>query len=351
MDYTVLLESGESLGRPFDMSVSSRPFPFSPPGAPAVEIVELTTLDAEHLESLWAEEQGFWKELLYWDSEPATALVRAAVRQRRLPGKVILAEGKAVGCAYYLIDGSRAVLGSFTLAERARTPAMVATLAKGLLGAVQSKPGVRRIETQFVPCAISSLRDAFLATGFREFERVFLRGDLTMSRGAPTDHRDLQFVPWASSHAHRAAELMHQAHRGSVDADMNELYRTPEGCRGLLDSIIVQHGCGKLVPTASYVLREPRSPSLAGFLLTTEISTGHAHLAQVAVSPSAQGHGLGKLLLGRAIEALAKAGYRSVSLMVSETNERALALYASMGFRAILEFPVFSWDRLPLGSR
>lgn len=338
------------------MSVSSQPFPFRPPRVSAdpvswVELVELTSLGPEDLEGLWTEERRHWEELLYWDSEPATALVRAAVRRRRLPWKVILAGGKVVGCGYYLIDRSRAVLGGFTLAKGARTSAMVVTLAKSLFVAVQSKPGVRRIETQFVPFELSSLRKAFLAGGFREFERVFLRNDLATGRRIATEHGGFQFEPWVASYTNRAAALMQQAHLGSVDAEMNEMYRTKEGCRSLLDNIMAQHGCGQLVPAASYALRKPRAQALAGFLLTTEISAGHAHLAQVAVSPSAQGLGLGKLLLGRAIDALAQAGYRSVSLMVSETNRRALSLYESMGFRAVLGFPVFSWDRLPPGSR
>ena len=338
------------------MSVSSQPFPFRPPRVSAdpsagVEIVELTSLGPEALEGLWTEERRHWKELLYWDSEPATALVRAAVRRQRLPGKVILAGGKVVGCGYYLIDRSRAVLGGFTLAKGARTPAMVVALAKSILAVVQSKPLVCRIETQFVPFELSSLREAFLAAGFQEFERVFLRKDLAIGRRTSTERGAFQFEPWAASYASRAAALMQQAHLGSVDAEMNEMYRTEGGCRSLLENIMAQHGCGQLVPAASYILRRPRAQALSGFLLTTEISAGHAHLAQVAVSPSAQGLGLGKLLLGRAIDALSRAGYRSVSLMVSETNQRALSLYESMGFRAVLGFPVFSWDRLPPGSR
>ena len=338
------------------MSVSPQPFPFRPPRvfadpASGPEILELTSLGPEDLEDLWTEEQRHWKELFYWDSEPTTALVRAAIRRRRLPGKAILAGGKVVGCGYYLVHRSRAVLGSFAVTEGARTPAMIGTLAKSLLAAVQSKPGVCRIETQFVPFALSSLRDTFRAAGFQEFERAFLRNDLANVRPTPPDNGAFSFEPWSASYSDRAAALMQWAHFGSVDAEMNEMYRSQEGCRSLLDSIIVQHACGELVPAASYVLRKARGQALSGFLLTTEISAGHAHLAQVAVSPSAQGLGLGKLLLARAIYTLARAGYRSVSLMVSETNQRASSLYESMGFRAVLGFPVFSWDRLPPGSR
>ena len=173
---------------------------------------------------------------------------------------------------------------------------MVVTLAKSLLAAVQSTPGICRIETQFVPFELSSLREAFLEGGFQEFERVFLRNDLATGRPTPSEPSAFQFEPWVASYTARAAALMQQAHLGSVDAEMNEMYRTQEGCRSLLDNIMAQHGCGQLVPAASYALRKPRARALSGFLLTTEISAGHAHLAQVAVSPAAQGLGLSKRL-------------------------------------------------------
>ena len=124
---------------------------------------------------------------------------------------------------------------------------------------------------------------------------------------------------------------------------MNELYRKPEGCRTLLENIVQLQRCGEPIPMASSVAQRPESRMLSGFIVATEISPRHAHFAQVAVSPSAQG--LGKLLLGRAIDALTRAGYLTVSLMVSDTNERAVSLYESMGFRIVLRSPVFSWDR------
>lgn len=340
------------------MSVSPQPFLFRPPSAvpdSGVEIVDLASLSPDDLERLWSEERMHWKQCLHWDSEPASTLVRAAVRRRRLPGKALLVEGKVVGCGYYLIDRSRAILGSFTLMESARSSPLVAALAQSLLTAMKSDPAVCRIETQFVPFELPSLGEVFLAAGFRPYERAFLRSDLAADRPSPTEPVEqdgaFHFEPWRARYSTRAAALMQQAHRGSVDAEMNEMYRTERGCRGLLDNIVAQHGCGPLVPEASYVARRPGAPSISGFLLTTEISQGHAHLAQVAVGPSAQGHGLGRRLLGRAIESLARANYRTVSLMVSETNQRALSLYESMGFRPVLRFPVFSWDREVRESR
>jgi ribosomal protein S18 acetylase RimI-like enzyme len=312
------------------------------------EIVDLVGLRPEHLENLWAEEKRLWQGELFWDTTPAISVIRDAVKRRRLAGSAIRIGDEVVGCGYYIVDGKRAVLGGFMLVPEARVRTIGLPLARSLIVSVQSaqaEGAVTRVESQFITFGLPWLREAFLTEGFREHDRAFLRLPLQASASSCSGSRLFEFTPWSSSYLSRTALLMHQAHDGRVDAEMNELYRNPEGCRTLLENILQLQGCGEPIPMASSVAQRPESRMLSGFIVATEISPRHAHLAQVAVSPSAQGLGLGKLLLGRAIDALTRAGYRTVSLMVTKTNERALSLYESMGFRTVLRFPVFSWDR------
>ncbi len=309
------------------------------------EIVDLVGLQPEQLENLWAEEKRLWQGELFWDTSAAISVIRDAVKRRSLAGRAIRIADEVVGCGYYIVDGKRAVLGSFMLAPNARVATIGLPLAASLIASVQAEVAVTRVESQFIPFGLPWLRDAFLAERFREHDRAFLRRPLQASSSGCPGSRLFEFKPWSSSYLPRAALLMQQAHDGRVDAEMNELYRNPEGCRTLLENILQLQGCGEPIPMASLVAQRPESRMLSGFIVATEISPRHAHLAQVAVSPSAQGLGLGKLLLGRAIDALTRAGYLTVSLMVSETNERAFLLYESMGFRTVLRFPVFSWDR------
>ena len=309
------------------------------------EIVDLAGLQPENLESLWAEEKRLWRSELFWDTTPSISVIRDAVKRRSLAGKAIRVADEVVGCGYYMVDGKRAVLGSFMLAAGARARTIGLPLAASLAASVQAEIAVTRAESQFIPFGLPWLRDAFLEAGFREHDRAFLRRTLQGSRSSCFNDPLFEFKPWSASYLSRAALLMQQAHDGRVDAEMNELYRNPEGCRTLLENILQLQGCGEPIPLASSIAQRPESRMLSGFIVATEISRRHAHLAQVAVSPSAQGLGLGKLLLGRAIDALTRAGYLTVSLMVSETNQRAFSLYQSMGFRTVLRFPVFGWDR------
>ena len=151
------------------------------------EIVDLVGLRPAHLESLWAEERRFWQSELLWDTTPAISVVRDAVKRRSLAGRAIRVGDEVVGCGYYIVDGKRAVLGSFMLAPGARVPTIGLPLAASLIASVQSVKAVQaegavtRVESQFIPFGLPWLRDAFLAEGFRAHDRAFLRRELQAS--------------------------------------------------------------------------------------------------------------------------------------------------------------------------
>lgn len=72
----------------------------------------------------------------------------------------------------------------------------------------------------------------------------------------------------------------------------------------------------------------------AGFVMTTSRSfrPNSIYIEQIAVAPEMQGKGVGRGLL-KQTEALArKQGFNAVALRVRKGNEKAIGLYASMGF-------------------
>jgi ribosomal-protein-alanine N-acetyltransferase len=60
-----------------------------------------------------------------------------------------------------------------------------------------------------------------------------------------------------------------------------------------------------------------------------------ADLQTIAVAPRAQGRGLGRELLDRAIAEARHRGCSQVMLEVAHDNEPAIALYASVGFESL----------------
>jgi ribosomal protein S18 acetylase RimI-like enzyme len=72
---------------------------------------------------------------------------------------------------------------------------------------------------------------------------------------------------------------------------------------------------------------------LAAFGQLLAKSPQRLHLARVIVRPDARGCGAGRSLLGELLLRAAVAPQARVSLYVNRTNEAAIALYESLGFR------------------
>jgi ribosomal protein S18 acetylase RimI-like enzyme len=86
--------------------------------------------------------------------------------------------------------------------------------------------------------------------------------------------------------------------------------------------------------------------AVVGTLFIHRDSDDEASIFGFVIDPSRQGRGIGRAALRRACEGLHDAGARRISLDVDLTNDRALALYTSLGFT-----PVTTEDylTLPLG--
>jgi ribosomal protein S18 acetylase RimI-like enzyme len=248
-------------------------------------------------------------------------------------------------------EGRRAVLGGLVFNPNVEASRIGPHLLGSLLASISTDPSIRRIESQFISFGLPWLSDLFCSYGFTEYRRAFLRRSLAASHPEIPESSSLLFeFCRPSSGLGEASQLMQEAHVGSVDAEMNELYRTREGCRTLLDNILHRRGCGEPIDSASFVALDDKR-GVSGLVIATEISPGHSHLAQVAVSPAMQGQGLGKVFLHRSLSALSREGFQTVSLMVSDSNRRAYALYDALGFEKVLCFPVFSWDSVSPRSR
>ena len=68
------------------------------------------------------------------------------------------------------------------------------------------------------------------------------------------------------------------------------------------------------------------------------------HVKDLAVAPDAQGRGLGRALLTRALARFAAAGVALTKLEVRDTNEAALGLYRDTGFEVMRRVPRYYQD-------
>jgi ribosomal protein S18 acetylase RimI-like enzyme len=204
------------------------------------------------------------------------------------------------------------------------------------------RQGLSRIESRFVAVDCPWLGAALETEGFRIYWREFLRSDLCQSRPPEPASASVSLEPWQATHLAEAAAILQAAYAGGIEAEILTLYRSLDGCRAVLDGIVHQGSCGVLVPEAS-VLAGDRGRRL-GCVVVTEVAPHQAHLPQIAVRPEYQCQGLGRGLLDYSMRRLAADGFETLSLIVSRENSRALQLYQSLGFQAVLVFPVGIWE-------
>jgi ribosomal protein S18 acetylase RimI-like enzyme len=316
-----------------------------------LRVVDLDSVRARELEELFRQEMAQWRERLYWDVSGAIAALRRAMERAGVQGKAIRSGPFTAGYGYFLVEGSRGVVTGLAVSPEWGETDAGPLLVRAILADLDRRD-VTRIESQFVsfdaPWLVPAFEDEGFRTYWREFQRLSLEstgtGTGTGTASSSPGPGPISLVPWKQWNLTEAAEVMQRAHEGGVDAEMNELYRTSEGCRALLTNVLRHRGCGSAVPEASVLAREGASGRAAGFAVVTETAARHAHLAQLAVAPRFQRQGIARQLLARVRERLTHLGFDTLSLMVSGANERALRLYRSLGFDPVARFPVFSRD-------
>lgn len=310
--------------------------------APAnLQVVDLNRMRPQELKSLWEREVRMWRDKLDWDVSGAITALERAVDRGGLTGKAVRCGGEVAAYAYYAVEGDRGVISGFVVSPSCRRPEIGTAILDALLGELNRRK-VRRIETQFICFDAPWLASCFEEHGFSTYWREFLRVSISRPRPQHASSTQVVILPWTAWNLSEMAALMEQAHRDGVDSMMNELYRTGDGCRILLNNIIRQRGCGRSLTEASSVARERATDRPAGFAIVTEIGRRHGHLAQVAVAPTFQGQGVGQRLMAHTFTRFGELGLDTLSLMVSRGNDPAQSLYRSMGFESIYQFPVFS---------
>jgi N-acetylglutamate synthase-like GNAT family acetyltransferase len=307
----------------------------------SVQVVDLASATASELDPLWRHEVCLWRDRLLWDISDTCAALRRLVGRRSLPGKAVRVGDRTVGYAYYGVGERLALIGGLVVLPDWNHTGAVEALLWETVEHIK-RQGVSRIEGQFLSFDSPRLVAAFECVGFRTYWREFLRMVIPQARElmGPAVPMDLQPIQGVS--AGEAAVILHAAYDGSVEAEIHARYRTVDGCRRVLDDIINQGGCGRLVVEASALARH-RSQGV-GLVVVTEVAPRHGHLTQVAVVPQYRRRGIGQLLLDHSVSRLVEHHFETFSLIVSRDNAPALGLYHASGLQSVLSFPVFVWE-------
>jgi ribosomal protein S18 acetylase RimI-like enzyme len=309
---------------------------------PGLQVVDLCAVTAADLEEFWQREVHWWREQLGWDVSDALAALRRVVQRGGVPGKAVQVGARTVGYTYYTVARRLGVIAGLHVLPEWSNPTVGSLLLQETLTAIRQQDVVR-IESPCLTMDCPWLSPAFAQQGFQTYWREFLRIALHPGPAPALPCRMVHLEPWQSLHAREAAAIMQAAYAGSVDAEINTLYRSVEGCQLVLDNILYQGGCGRLVAEASVLARHHGQG--IGCIMVTEIAPHQSHVVQVTVLPTYQRQGVGRMLLHYSMLRLAALQYGALSLIVSRANDRARKIYQALGMHTVLAFPVFVWEQ------
>jgi len=304
------------------------------------QVVDLSAVSPAELEGLWQREEQLWRERLLWDVSDTLGALRRVAERGGLSGKALRVDARTVGYAYYLIVGHLGVISGLVVSPDCSVRARRILLRETLDQIRMAR--VRRIESSFVSIDGSCLPPFFEREGFRTYWREFMRCELRRAQQPVGTPALVQLEPLRRSDLREAAAITLAAYNGGVDAQIDQHYRTYEGCELVLQNVLNHSGGGIPILEASAMARH-RGRGI-GFIILTEIAARQGHLPQVAVLPEYQRQGLGRLLVSYGLSRLAELGFETLSLIVSRLNRPALRMYQLMGFQSVLSFPVFTWE-------
>ncbi len=313
---------------------------------PEITMVPMADADLAGLERLFDEECAEWLELLRWDYQGPSMLIRDVTRQHQLSGFVAMSGNVAVGFAYYLIEGTRCSIGDIYVSKAWRRMGIDREMALAVFDRLDRLGRVRRIESQCVGVGNHDADLLFQARGFERLERYYMLVDQGPRHddNLGAEPTGVSIRPWKEDDFAQAARVIHRSYRGTYDRLVNSQYQSEQGCAELLTILTDHIWCGDFLPQISRVAFG-LSGAMAGVLIASRVARGVGHIGQISVHPAHQGRGIGRSLIEGALREFNRRGFESVTLAVTSANTNALHLYKSCGFRPLHIFPVFYRER------
>jgi len=318
--------------------------------ATQIEILDLRHFSARQLRPLLEDEAGVWKRRLRWNYESSSELLLQYLDSRILPGFVALDRGRVCGFTFCVYEGHKAVIGdAYAISsEPGQGILIVERLVGQLLDLLLHSPDVERIESQLLLYDTGIIDNRFLEAGFRLYPRLFMEYDqrsVSASSSGVVLPTWLKLSSWTTACYQPAAELIHEAYTGHIDASINDQYRSLHGSLRFLHNIVRFPGCGTFEAAASWVLRDTGTGALAGMLLCSRVAPDVAHITQICVAAPYRRHGLGRALMEQFIRHMADGGFSAITLTVTESNRDAVQLYESLGFTVKHRFNAMVKDK------
>jgi GNAT superfamily N-acetyltransferase len=135
-------------------------------------------------------------------------------------------------------------------------------------------------------------------------------------------------VPWSRDLLDSHAEALFASFHQEIDSRVFPSLADRPGCLALMTAIVRKRG---FLPEATWLAVGPSGP--CGTVQGVWERGGVGAIQNLGVSPGCRGLGLGRALMGRALDGFRLAGLTTALLEVTAQNEAAVRLYRGLGFR------------------
>jgi ribosomal protein S18 acetylase RimI-like enzyme len=307
-----------------------------------VIVLDWSALPDADMAVLYNAESARWLRDWSWDAAGLWAVVETARTTWGLPGLLCIdMDGRIRGWAFYMAAELRIDVGGLVADSPEATAALVDELV--------ARAGSSRCLNGLIGAAAPDLLSVLAARAVAYGRYSYQMRDLEAQRHAvqlpsPQERPHWTLRDWSPADLAATATLLHEAYAGRsgpVGADA-----TLHGWRSYVTNVVHHQGCGTLSPALSRVLTI--QGTVAAVSLVSTIAPATAHLVQLAVARSHQGSGIGRAMLGVAVDAARDAGCTALSLLVSDDNVRACRLYRQSGFVERGTFVAIGADREPV---
>lgn len=289
-----------------------------------MKVTDWRLADAGAMAPLYAEEAGRWRRKLRWDTSDLWSRIETARSAGTLPGFVVMAPGGRIrGWSFHLRHGDTVQIGGLATASHEATADLIdaiwtsdeAASAQGALvfGHFEAPGLIQELAAKGMPVK----RYRYLLRSLSPEA-----SDRTPSGAAPRQ--------WQAGDLSGVSDLLARAY-GPDPARPFAPEGRPADWVEYLNQLLGTPGCGTFDPAVSLVASS-NSDGLHGVALVTRLAPETAHLAQLAVHPEVQARGMGTALLAEVMTRTGAAGYRALTLLVSESNVGACRLYDQCGF-------------------
>ena len=311
-----------------------------------LETIDLRRISGRRLEPLLLEETVEWERELDWDFSKSAELVSHFTDSKALTGFALLDHGEVVGYVYSVVEERKGLIGDFYVRTAWRDSPTEVRLFQTMLNELTGMRSVHRIESQLLMMTPQTGRKLQQDPALQVYERLLLSLDCESSPAPAITPARKRFhiEAWGDHLQESAATVIAMAYKDHIDSRINDQYSTFAGARRFVTNIVQFPGCGTFYRPASMIAFNPGAASLAGMVLTSFVSPKVGHITQLCVTPDAQGSGLGRELLTRAIARLRAGGAKRISLTVTDGNEAATELYRKCGFQEVRRFAALARD-------